>query len=805
MGAIEHTCYESYGYLTTNYFAPSNKFGSSDEFKRMIDIFHKYGIHVLLDIVHTHASRDGFPGLAFCEGHSFFFKMHTNSKWGTPFFNYSNPQVSRFLLSNLMYWLDQYMIDGFRFDSVNEVLYSKGFESYDDYFDPSVESAHLYLTLANHLIHRHDPNNITIAEDYFGLPRLCSPYEDGGLGFDYRQQPGIAEYFQSIFEKHTPHNQKYIKFDLNDLTHRLQNRRHDEKTIIYMESHDQQIMGHKTFAFHLMGDMMYRANMDRKTIQNNQYIKKMIGLLISLRLLIHSYVKGGVMTFAGNEFMHPNWLEFPSIHNKYNYTNSGRQWNLLIQNIGPNKTIRHDLLYSASYFFEQTMMNIPDDFHKYVSRSIYNNNENGLMEIRKGRYIILINLGDNRIIHHPTHINIRTMYITNIMDTNQYLDLDATHLEIIDGKLIIERMNPSSACIYRITATKPKQFNNHTINTNIIDSQQYYQMIVDNTTDHSQDIAFTESEEIEIKKKNMICFYTYDHYKEEEMLYLAGSILSLIIEMDNTLIIIYTTTYDRVIEEIGRYHLNNHVMVIHYQPSVYGQTIRDVASPNQKYFNCIGHSRIYIVPFLLKRYNLPVIYLDNDTGILRGKGKDFIETVMREKIPIGFRMEKWTTLHNLYDEMNLLDLIKEWKTNIDSHIFKIDHSMRPINNGILIFQNTDQSIEFSEMCRKVFEQMNQDVPCKFNDMAAFTIVWHMFRGRCLIYNENFGACDIYEYNGEIVYDEPNYTAYHYYLEKYQDNKHILHLCKEMIRRYINGNVMERNTDMIHHQILDRMF
>jgi 1,4-alpha-glucan branching enzyme len=789
MGVPEHACYESFGYLCTNYFAPSSRAGSPDDFKMLVDHFHRHDIRVILDITHTHAANDQYPGLNHKLGDNLtrYFRDGMMTRWGSLFFNYTEYPVLRYLLSNLKWWITEYRIDGFRFDAVNEVIYVDGYVGkFSDYFEKANIDAQLYFMLANELLGGQTTKKISIAEDYFGLPGLCSSQNAGGLGFNYRQQTGIAEYFQYIFENHVMGT--YPQFDINHIVRQLMDTRSEEKTIIYMESHDQQIMGHKTFIQNLLGP---RIDHDMGVSNHDPYPGNMVRMLICLRLLVWSFQKGGMMTFAGNEFMHPGWLEYPTKKNGMDMRHAGRNWSLVVKNIiaaqNDEFELNDALLHGAAHGFERDFLHLDDSFFAHQAQSIYNG-INQLIEVQRGPYVILINLSPRIIINYPVHIDPGPWGpgIDMVMDTAKYVknqkqSTDNRSWLWINGKnqVIVKRFQPYTGVIFKFNVNKvPEPINYH-------ENQE----------------TITLEEENMIEKAKFICYYTYDHWIEDEMIYLVTSIMSLIRELqDRVVIMVWTTTYCRVIEEFTRYGLDGLVsdkmiLVKQYIPDHYNQTVRDVVAPGQKYFNCIGHARLYVTPSLLARFDKPVVYLDNDTGILRGKGKEFIDIVMNCTVPVGFRMEKWTTLYGLYDQMNMLRLIEGWGKNTHSNgITLIDKNMMPINNGILIFGNNKHSLDFSHMCLEIFEDLNESLPCKFNDMTAFSIVWYLMKGRCLLYNEFFrDQDDCYQYNGELVYDQPNYTAYHYYLEKYQDNQNILRMGRAMIDHNINNLLHRRDS------------
>jgi 1,4-alpha-glucan branching enzyme len=169
--------------------------------------------------------------------------------------------VLRFLLSNLRFWIEEYSFDGFRFDGVTSMMYTHhgigtGFSGgYHEYFGPNVDlQAVTYLMLANDAIHELYPGAITIAEDVSGMPLLCIPVEQGGVGFDYRLSMAVPDMWIKLLKHKTDD-----EWDMAAIVHTLTDRRHGEKSIAYAESHDQALVGDKTLAFWLMDKEMCRS------------------------------------------------------------------------------------------------------------------------------------------------------------------------------------------------------------------------------------------------------------------------------------------------------------------------------------------------------------------------------------------------------------------------------------------------------------------------------------------------------------------------------------------------------------------
>jgi len=331
MAIQEHPYYGSFGYQVSNFYAASSRFGTPDELKALIDNAHSAGLAVLMDIVHSHAVSNETEGLSRFDGtlHQYF---HAGDRgqhklWDSRCFDYGKIPVLHFLLSNCRFWLDEYRFDGFRFDGITSMLYlhhgqNKAFTTYDDYFGPDVdEDALTYLALANRLIHDLRPDAITIAEDVSGMPGLAASQASGGYGFDYRFAMGVPDFWIKLIKEFSDE-----LWPLGHLWHELTNRRADEKTISYAESHDQALVGDKSIIFRLMGAAMYdhmQKYDDHIVTDRGMALHKMI------RLITLSSAGSGYLNFMGNEFGHPEWIDFPREGNNWSYRYARRQWHLV--------------------------------------------------------------------------------------------------------------------------------------------------------------------------------------------------------------------------------------------------------------------------------------------------------------------------------------------------------------------------------------------------------------------------------------------------------------------------------------------
>lgn len=330
MAIQEHPYYGSFGYHVSSFFAASSKFGTPEELKALIDEAHRLGIAVIMDIVHSHAVKNEVEGLGRLDGSPdlYFYGdgRREHPAWDSLCFDYGKNEVLHFLLSNCKYWLEEYRFDGFRFDGVTSMLYyshglGEAFCNYGDYFNGNQDdNAICYLTLANKLIHQVNSKAITIAEEVSGMPGLAAPIQDGGYGFDYRMAMNIPDYWIKTIKEKIDEDWKP-----SSMFWEVTNRRKDEKTISYAESHDQALVGDKTIIFRLIDADMYwhfQKGDENYTVHRGIALHKMI------RLLTASTINGGYLNFMGNEFGHPEWIDFPREGNGWSHKYARRQWGL---------------------------------------------------------------------------------------------------------------------------------------------------------------------------------------------------------------------------------------------------------------------------------------------------------------------------------------------------------------------------------------------------------------------------------------------------------------------------------------------
>jgi 1,4-alpha-glucan branching enzyme len=430
MAIQEHPYYGSFGYHVSSFFAASSRFGTPEELKRLIDEAHGYGLAVIMDIVHSHAVKNSVEGLGCLDGDPNLY-FHSGDRrehpaWDSLCFNYGRDEVLHFLLSNCKYWLDEFRFDGFRFDGVTSMLYrshglGESFSSYDDYYNLNQDGdAIAYLTLANKLIHEIKPKAITIAEEVSGMPGLAAPIKDGGIGFDYRMAMGIPDFWIKLIKEYSDEDWKP-----GAIWWELTNRRKDEKTISYAESHDQALVGDKTIIFRLIDADMY-WHMSKN--DQNLMVDRGIALHKIIRLLTASTINGGYLNFMGNEFGHPEWIDFPREGNGWSYKYARRQWSLLenrqlkyadlhafdkamvllLKKINPKEPLYQRWLHDQDQIMAFERASFLFVFNLHPSRSFV---DYGIL-VQKGNYKIVLNsdakefggfgLVDEQIVHTTT-------------------------------------------------------------------------------------------------------------------------------------------------------------------------------------------------------------------------------------------------------------------------------------------------------------------------------------------------------------------------------------------------------------------
>ena len=392
MAIQEHPYYGSFGYHVSSFFAPSSRFGTPEELKALIDAAHEAGIAVIMDIVHSHAVKNEVEGLGNLAGdpNQYFYPgaRHEHPAWDSLCFDYGKDDVIHFLLSNCKYWLEEFHFDGFRFDGVTSMLYyshglGEAFTNYADYFNGHEDdNAICYLTIANKLIHEVNPNAITIAEEVSGMPGLAAKYEDGGYGFDYRLAMNIPDYWIKIIKE-----KKDEDWKPSSIFWEVKNRRADEETISYCESHDQALVGDKTIIFRLIDADMY---WHFKHGDETDLVWRGIALHKMIRLVTAAAMNGGYLNFMGNEFGHPEWIDFPREGNGWSYKYCRRQWNLVDN---------PDLDYHFLGDFDQAMLEVlksEPKFNLTPVQEIWHNDSDQILAFERGNLVFVFNFSPTR-------------------------------------------------------------------------------------------------------------------------------------------------------------------------------------------------------------------------------------------------------------------------------------------------------------------------------------------------------------------------------------------------------------------------
>ena len=392
MAIQEHPYYGSFGYHVSSFFAPSSRFGTPEELKALIDAAHQKGIAVIMDIVHSHAVKNEVEGLGNLAGdpNQYFYAgdRHEHPAWDSLCFDYGKDDVIHFLLSNCKYWLEEFHFDGFRFDGVTSMLYyshglGEAFVNYGDYFNGHEDdNAICYLTMANKLIHEVNPKAITIAEEVSGMPGLAAKFKDGGYGFDYRLAMNIPDYWIKTIKELRDEEWKP-----SSIFWEVKNRRADEKTISYCESHDQALVGDKTIIFRLIDADMY---WHFKHGDETNLVNRGIALHKMIRLVTAAAMNGGYLNFMGNEFGHPEWIDFPREGNGWSYKYARRQWNLVDN---------QDLDYHFLSDFDEAMLEVIKSEKKFnltPVQEIWHNDGDQILAFERGDLLFVFNFSPTK-------------------------------------------------------------------------------------------------------------------------------------------------------------------------------------------------------------------------------------------------------------------------------------------------------------------------------------------------------------------------------------------------------------------------
>ncbi len=387
MAIQEHPFYGSFGYHVSSFFAASSRFGTPEDLKELIDTAHQAGIMVIMDLIHSHSVKNINEGLGLQDGSAGQY-FHSNERrihraWDSLCFDYGKNNVIHFLLSNCRYWLEEYKFDGYRFDGITSMIYydhglEKNFTSYDEYFNGNQdEDALIYLYLANKLIHKFKPSAITIAEEMSGMPGIAAPIGKKGYGFDYRLSMGVPDLWIKLVKETFDEN-----WDMGKLMYELTQHRPEEKIISYCESHDQALVGDKTLIFRMLDAEMYTG---MGISYHSLPVDRGIALIKMIKLITFSTSGGGYLNFMGNEFGHPEWIDFPREGNNWSFRYARRQWEL-----AENK----ELKYNALSNFDVKMLNLDNEFKLLDDLSvnrIYENNSDKVVAFSRGELLFVFN------------------------------------------------------------------------------------------------------------------------------------------------------------------------------------------------------------------------------------------------------------------------------------------------------------------------------------------------------------------------------------------------------------------------------
>ncbi len=260
MPIMEYPYDPSWGYQLTGYFAPTSRFGSPEEFKMLVDTFHQNDIGVILDWVPSHFPEDAH-GLGFFDGSNLYEhpdrKKGYHTDWKSLIFNYGRNEVRAFLISNALYWLDQYHVDGLRVDAVASMLYLD-YSREEGEWDPNIYGnnenleAISFIRELNEAVYSNFDGVQTIAEESTAFSGVSRKVEFGGLGFGMKWMMGWMHDTLQFFQKEPI----YRRHHQNDLTFSM--------TYAFTEhfmlpfSHDEVVYGKQSLVYRMPGDEWQR-------------------------------------------------------------------------------------------------------------------------------------------------------------------------------------------------------------------------------------------------------------------------------------------------------------------------------------------------------------------------------------------------------------------------------------------------------------------------------------------------------------------------------------------------------------------
>ncbi len=303
MPIMEHPFDGSWGYQGTGYFAPTSRFGTPDQFRALVDAFHRAGIGVILDWVPSHFPYDAHGLFMFDGTHTYEYadmRKGYHPDWNSYIFNYKRGEVKSFLISSARYWMDQFHADGLRVDAVSSMLklnYSRNegqWEPNEFGGDGNLEAI-AFIKDLNHVLYRDFPDTQTIAEEATDWPDVSRPTYDGGLGFGMKWMMGWMHDTLKYFKQ----DAVYRKYQQDQFSFSMMY--YYNENFMLPLSHDEVVHGKSPMLYKMPGDEWQK--------------------FANLRLL-YSYMfmhPGGKLLFMGNEF---------ATTTEWNYK-SELPWNLL--------------------------------------------------------------------------------------------------------------------------------------------------------------------------------------------------------------------------------------------------------------------------------------------------------------------------------------------------------------------------------------------------------------------------------------------------------------------------------------------